>query len=106
MKLVTPKDKNVILNIRKVGRCSGEYIGIVLNFVNNVRSGEDMLQEIVLDDEKMTKNHIGRIRVGINKAIKRLDYEDDVVFFTSMYRCFLLWQGDEPVLADDPEQGD
>lgn len=106
MKLVTPKDKEVILRTRNAGKGGRKYIGVVLNFVDNVRSGEDMLQEIVLDDDKMTKGDIGKIRIGINKAIKRLDYEDDIVFFTSNYRCFLLWQGEEPVLADDPEQDD
>lgn len=106
MKLVTPKDKDVILRIRKSGRYGGTYTGIVVDFVNKVKSGEDMLQEIVIDDDMMTKNDIGKIRCGINKAIKRLDYEDSVVFFTSDYRCFLLWQGEEPVLTDDLEQGD
>ena len=106
MKLVTPKDKDAIIRIRKAGNRGTAYVGMVMDFVNNVQSGKDMLQEIVLDDGKMTKNDIGKIRCGINKAIKRLDYEDDIVFFTSGYRCFLLWQGEEPVLADDPEQGD
>lgn len=104
MKLVTPKDKDAIICIRKAGIYGGEYADIVMDFVNNVQSGGDMLQEIVLDDNRMTKNDLGRIRSGINKAIKRLDYEDDIVFFTSDYRCFLLWQGEEPVLTDDPEQ--
>lgn len=106
MKLVTPKDKDTILRIRKIGSGVGEYVDMVINFVNSVQSGDDMLKEIVLGDNKMTKNDLGRIRSGINKAIKRLDYEDDIVFFTSDYRCFLLWQGKEPVLTDDPEQGD
>lgn len=104
MKLVTPKDKEAILRVRKAGNYGGVYAGIVVDFVNKVQSGEDMLQEIVLDDNKITKNDIGKIRAGINKAVKRLDYEDDVVFFASNYRCFLLWQGKEPVLTDDPEQ--
>ena len=106
MKLVTPKDKDAILRLRKAGSYGRTYVGIVMDFVSKILSGEDMLQEIVLDDGKMTKNDIGKIRCGINKTIKRLNYEDDIVFFTSNYRCFLLWQGDEPVLADDPEQGD
>lgn len=106
MKLVTPKDKDTILLVRKVGNRKGMYTEIVADFVNKVKSGEDMLQEIILDDDKMTKNDISKIRVGINKAIKNLDYEDDIVFFTSDYRCFLLWQGEEPALTDDPEQSD
>lgn len=104
MKLVTPKDKNVILRTRKFGNYGKAYAGIVMDFVNKVQSGKDMLQEIVLDDNKMTKNDLGKIRSGINKAIKRLDYEDSIVFFTSDYRCFLLWQGKEPVLTDDLKQ--
>lgn len=106
MKLVTPKDKEAIIRIRKAGKRGTAYAGIVMDFVNNVQSGKDMLQEVVLDDGKMTKNDIGKIRCGINKAIKRLDYEDDIVFFTSGYRCFLLWQGKEPDLTDDSEQVD
>ena len=104
MKLVTPKDKEAIIRIRKAGKRGTAYAGMVMDFVNNVQSGKDMLQEVVLDDGKMTKNDIGKIRFGINKAIKQLDYEGSIVFFTSGYRCFLLWQGEEPVLADDPEQ--
>lgn len=106
MKLVTPKDKDTILRIRKAGNYGGVYTSIVVDFVNKVQSGEDMLQEIVLDDDKMTRNDIGKIRSGINKAIRKLDYKDDIVFFTSEYRCFLLWQGEEPALTDDPEQVD
>ena len=106
MKLVTPKDKDAIIRIRKTGNRGTAYADIVMDFVNNVQSGKDMLQEITLDDGKMTKNDVGNIRACINKTIKRLNYEDDIVFFTSNYRCFLLWQGDDPVLADDPEQGD
>ena len=104
MKLVTPKDKDAILRLRKAGRYGGEYTDIVINFIDNVRSGEDMLQEVILDDGKMTAKNISKIRSGISKAIERLDYEDSIVFFTSAYRCFLLWQGKEPVLTDDPEQ--
>ena len=106
MKLVTPKDKDAILRIRKIGSGVGEYADMVIDFVDNVQSGGDMLKEIVLDDGKMTKTNIGKIRAGINKAIKRLGYEDSIIFFTSKYRCFLLWQGEEPVLTDDPEQSD
>ena len=106
MKLVTPKDRDMILRIRKIGNRGRAYTDIIIDFVNNVRSGEDMLQEIILDDSKMTKNDIGKIRAGVNKAIERLDYKDDIVFFTSEYRCFLLWQGEEPVLTDDPEHVD
>ena len=106
MKLVTPKDKDAILRLRNAGRYGGEYTDIVINFIDNVRSGGDMLQEVILDDGKMTAKNISKIRSGISKAIERLDYEDDIVFFTSNYRCFLLWQDEEPVLADDPEQGD
>lgn len=106
MKLVTPKDKDAILRIRKAGRYGGMYTDTVINFVNNVQSGGDMLQEIVLNDNKMSKESVSRIRSGISKAIERLDYEDDIVFFTSNYRCFLLWQGEESALADDPEQDD
>lgn len=106
MKLVTPKDKDAILRIRKAGKYGGAYTDIVVDFVNKVQSGRDMLQEIVLDYDKMTKNDIGKIRAGVNKAIRRLDYEDDIVFFASGYRCFLLWQGEEPVLTDDSEQVD
>lgn len=106
MKLVTPKDKDVILRIREAGNRGGAYAGIVMDFVNKVQSGEDMLQEIVLDNDEITKNDISKIRAGINKMIKKLGYEDDIVFFTSDYRCFLLWQGEEPVLTDDPEQVD
>lgn len=104
MKLVTPKDKDTILLVRKVGNRRGMYTGIVADFVNKVKFGEDMLQEIILDKDKITKNDVSKIRAGINKAIKNLDYEDDIVFFTSNYRCFLLWQGEEPSLTDDPEQ--
>lgn len=106
MKLVTPKDKDAILLVRKVGNRKGMYTGIVIDFVNKVRSGEDMLQEIILDDGKITKNDVGKVRAGINKTIQKLGYEDDIVFFTSNYRCFLLWQGEESVLTDDPEQVD
>lgn len=106
MKLVTPKDKDAILLVRKAGNRKGMYTGIVIDFVNNVRSGEDMLQEIIINDGKTTKNDVGKVRAGINKTIQKLGYEDDIVFFTSNYRCFLLWQGEEPVLADDPEQVD
>lgn len=104
MKLVTPKDKDAILRLRKAGRYGGEYTDIVINFIGNVRSGGDMLQEVILDDDKMTAKNISKIRSGISKAIERLDYEDSIVFFTSNYRCFLLWQGEEPALTDDPEQ--
>ena len=104
MKLVTPKDKDAILRVRKAGNRGGVYLNVVLDFINNVQSGEDMLQEIVLNDGKMSMSDIGTIRSGITKAIKKLDCEDDVVFFTCKYRCFLLWQGEEPVLTNDPEQ--
>lgn len=106
MKLVTPKDKDIILLVKKAGSRGKMYARIVADFVNKVQSGGDMLQEIVFDDNEITKNNVGRIRAGINKTIKKLDYEDDVVFFTSNYRCFLLWQGEEPALDDDLEQGD
>lgn len=43
MKLVTPKDKDAILRLRKAGRYGGEYTDIVINFIDNVRSGGDML---------------------------------------------------------------